>query len=63
MVNYLNNRLYVCDFANENDVALLRINIVENKPHMFVGYDAQNAWNFLKQFSRDQETGALVIAD
>lgn len=63
VVNYLNNRLYVCDFANENDVALLRINIVENKPHMFVGYDAQNAWNFLKQFSRDQETGALVIAD
>lgn len=60
-VNYENNRLYVCDFENEDGVALLRINLVENKPHMFVGYDAQNAWNFLKQFSRNQKTGALEI--
>ena len=60
-VNYINNRLYVCDFANADGVTLLRLNIVENKPHMFFGYDAQNAWEFLKQFSRNQETGELQI--
>jgi hypothetical protein len=27
---------------------------------MLVGYDAINAWTYLKQFSRDTETGKLV---
>ena len=58
---YVNNRVYVADFANADGVVVLRINIVENKPHMFVGYDARNAWDFLKQFSRDLETGALKV--
>ncbi len=62
-VNYVNNRLYVCDFNNSEGVTLLRINIVENKPHMFVGYDAQNAWNFLKGFARDMETGKLIVLE
>ena len=60
-VNYINNRLYVADFANPEGVVVLRINIVENKPHMFTGYDARNAWDFMKQFSRDPETGALRV--
>ena len=60
-VNYINNRLYVADFANADGVTVLRINIVENKPHMFTGYDARNAWDFMKQFSRDLETGALKV--
>lgn len=28
---------------------------------MFTGYDARNAWDFMKQFSRDPETGALKV--
>ncbi len=36
---------------------------MENKPHMFVGYDAQNAWNFLKGFARDMETGKLIVLE
>lgn len=60
-VNYVNNRVYVADFANADGVTVLRVNVVENKPHMFVGYDARNAWDFLKQFSRDPETGALKV--
>lgn len=60
-VNYINNRLYVADFENADGVVVLRINVVENKPHMIVGYDARNAWDFMKQFSRDLETGALII--
>lgn len=62
LVNYTNNRLYVSDFVNADGVTLLRINVVENKPHMIVGMDAQNAWDFLKQFSREAETGALIVA-
>ncbi len=58
-VNYIINRVYVADFANADGKVVLRFNIVENKPHMFVGYDARNAWDFLKQFSRDPETGTL----
>lgn len=42
---------------------MLSINVVENKPHMFVGYDAINAWNFVKQFSRDPQTGALSVIE
>lgn len=61
IVNYINNRLYVADFANADGVVVLRINVVENKPHMFTGYDARNAWDFMKQFSRDLETGALKV--
>ena len=60
-VNYINNRLYVADFANADGVVVLRINVVENKPHMIVGYDARNAWDFMKQFRRDLETGALIV--
>ncbi len=60
-VNYINNRLYVADFANADGVVVLRINVVENKPHMIVGYDARNAWDFMKQFSRDLENGALIV--
>ena len=61
VVNYTNNRLYVSDFENEEGVTVLRINVVENKPHMFVGMDAQNAWNFMKQYSRNTETGELNV--
>lgn len=60
-VNYINNRLYVADFTNADGVLVLRINVVENKPHMVVGFDARNAWDFLKQYSRDLETGALKV--
>ena len=60
-VNYINNRLYMADFANTDGVVVLRINVVENKPHMIVGYDARNAWDFMKQFSRELETGALKV--
>lgn len=61
LVKYVNNRLYVADFVNDEGVTMLRINVVENKPHMFVGYDAVNAWNFMKQFSRNIETGELIV--
>lgn len=61
IVNYENNRMYRNTFTDENGVAMLSINVVENKPHMFVGYDAINAWDFVKQFSRNTETGELGI--
>lgn len=61
-VNFINNRLYVSDFKNADGTTVLRVNIVENKPHMFVGMDARNAWSFMKQFSRDTETGKLIVA-
>ena len=63
IVNYENNRMYRNAFTDENGVVMLSINVVENKPHMFVGYDAINAWNFVKQFSRDPQTGALSVIE
>ena len=59
-LTYTNNTVYRCEIVGTNG-ATLRINVVENKPHMFVGYDARDAWDFLKQFSRDLETGALKV--
>ncbi|MCR4886865.1 MAG: hypothetical protein K5919_08110 [Clostridiales bacterium] len=59
-LTYINNSVYRCEIVGANG-ATLRINVVENKPHMFIGYDARDAWNFLKQFSRDTETGELKV--
>ena len=30
--------------------------LVENRPHMPCGYDAENIWSFISKYSRNAET-------
>ncbi len=42
-----------------NDVDTLTLYLVYNRPHMPSGFDAQNIWSSLSQYSRNLETGML----
>ncbi|MTI58644.1 MAG: hypothetical protein FH762_01425 [Firmicutes bacterium] len=53
-INYLNNTLYKGTFDGVDDLCSI---IVENRPHMPVGFDAENIWEFLSKYSRDLKTG------
>jgi|GEM_PF-3195659 len=50
-------KIYRNTFTNQE--RLLSI-IVENRPHMPSGYDAQMIWEFISQWKRDIETGKSV---
>lgn len=55
---------YIGEYANDKytdeEVCVFRIAAVENMPHWPSGYWAQFNWDFMKQWSRDLETGELV---
>ena len=50
--NAVNNRTFQCDFVNAEGVTTLSLIIEENGSHEPLGYDAELAWNFMKQFTR-----------
>lgn len=52
--------IYECTM---DGVSTLRLYIVENRAHMPSGYDAQNIWNFISQYSRNLETGMSETLD
>jgi len=51
------NTLYKCTMNANKDLCLY---MVENRPHMPSGYDAENIWNFISHYSRDLSTGKSV---
>lgn len=59
--DYINHRAFQCDFPGEDGVALLSVVIEENGIHDPLYGDVEYAWNFLKQFSRNTETGELIV--
>lgn len=44
---------YECTMNGSEDMALY---LVENRPHMPCGYDAENIWSFISKYSRNAET-------
>lgn len=58
--HYVNNRAFISRFVNTEGVNTLTVVTVENKVHMPTGHDADIAWEFLRGFSRDPETGKLA---
>lgn len=55
-----NNKVYVNNFTNSDGVNSLRIVVVENKGHIPSGFDATYSWDFMKNFSRNTETGEFI---
>ncbi len=51
---------YVGDIYDDNGTVMLRYIGVEGGPHAVPPFAAQLAWEFLSDFSRDIETGALL---
>lgn len=51
---------YIGEYLNEDDVCVIRVAMVEDMPHWPSGSWAEYNWNFLKQWSRDLDTGALI---
>lgn len=58
-----NSRTYVSTITNTDGIVTLCQVLTENHGHMPSGYDAEYAWNFMKHFSRDLETGMLVYTE
>ncbi|MCI7812431.1 MAG: hypothetical protein SO016_06435 [Lachnospiraceae bacterium] len=63
ILHYENNRLYYNSFTNEDGIEDLVLVIVENRGHMPSGFDAEIVWEFLSQFSRNPETGELMVSE
>lgn len=59
--SYVNNRTFQCDFTNDAGVTMLSLVIEENGSHEPLGHDVDFAWDFLKRFARDTETGELIV--
>lgn len=59
--SYVNNRTFQVNFTGEDGVTRLSLVIEENGSHEPLGYDAQFAWDFLKNFARDTQTGELIV--
>lgn len=54
---------YIGKFYDEEGVNRLTYLGVENCPHWSAGYTAQIVWDCISQYSRDTETGALLISE
>jgi hypothetical protein len=54
---FYGTKVYKSGFTNKND--LLNI-VVENRPHMPSGYDAELIWAFISQWKRDSISGMSV---
>lgn len=59
-INYENTRIHVGAFENEEGINDFTFVVTENRGHLPAGYDAEIAWDFLKNFARDVETGELI---
>lgn len=53
-------RHYIGDFKDKNGRYLLRMAAHENMPHMPLPAMLELAWDFMKRFSRDLETGKVI---
>jgi hypothetical protein len=51
---------YVADFKNDRGDAHLRIIGEENMPHVVTPSQLDLAWDFMRRFSRDPDTGAIL---
>ncbi len=58
-----NSRTYVSTITNTDGIVTLCQVLTENHGHMPSGYDAEYAWNFMKHFSRDLDTGMLIYTE
>ena len=54
---------YIGRFYDEDGVNRLTYLGVENCPHWSAGYTAQVVWDSISKYSRDTETGELIIAE
>lgn len=51
---------YIADFKNREGKYHFRIVAIENMPHMIVPSMHLCAWNYMRRFARDQETGDII---
>ncbi|HPJ02989.1 MAG TPA: hypothetical protein PKU80_09140 [Candidatus Limiplasma sp.] len=52
--------LYTWFFLNDEGAPMVGLNVIEFIPHGLYQEYAQLAWDYFRQFSRDQETGEIV---
>ena len=54
---------YIGEFFNEEGLCVVRVAVVEGMPHWPSGSWAEYNWEFLKQWSRDVETGESIYTE